>query len=817
MKKVNEFALTVCVLVAAVNPSASQTANATIGLTSLVTGQLSAPTAPTITQGGTPGSTTYTYGVVAVDLASGHTTIGPNGQTTTGNAALSGTNYNIITTPIVSGAASCDVYRTSTGAGYVGTATPCGGSVNDVGGTLTGSPPGVNTTGSIKILGNLQTSGTSTAPSFIASGGSTAGGDSWVTGSSAISVVPPNSVTMEAPSPVPNSYAIIMPSSLPTPLTGYQVMLFGPSDGATVPATHAIFGTLDFDSSTSGLGQPSDNGSFTYPNTATNGFTLSGNSPSSSPSNGTNAMPLLTVNNIPGGATSATGAATAGVGSSPSITAGTGGAATGSGVNSTTIAGQGGSISLTSGTGGQGQAGNDSGGSGGNVLITTGPGGGAAGSGNNSNGGNVVVALGKAGTGGSGSAGASGYLQVTGTAPSVNSTGPGFSVGTLVTISGVAGGGTSSSGATAGTGSVVSINSGNGGAGSGSNNNGGAGGALGINSGQGGGATGTGTGGSGAAVNVIAGAGGTASSTGIGGTGGSVNISAGAGGNPATGGTNGNGGNIVLTAGVAGTGGTSGSPGIIQAQSNVSVPTGTGTAPALQFSGNSSNTGFIGNSTAGFEWVISGVKAFNFYSVGILQGNAGEFGWSSSTGVTNTFDTGIGRGTAGVVTIDTSSNGNASGLMLSANTGKVAGSDYSVMSTANTITGLSWTLPAVAKTWSFNCNLAYNASGTTRPQLSLYINAQQSPSSEMATAEIFKDISAAAGTFKTFTVTSTSSGSVLVLTGDTPVGGNNYIARLYGSIEASSTSGTFSIQAAYSGGSGSPAINILRGSFCQLF
>src|SRR6266478_1114427 len=142
-----------------------------------------------------------------------------------------------------------------------------------------------------------------------------------------------------------------------------------------------------FDSTGTGLLAPVGNGSFTFPNTATTGFTLSGTAPASvSTSTGTNAMALLTITGVTGGADSnATG--TAGIGSSPSIAAGAGGAGTGT---------------------------NAVGGAGGAINLTAGAGGASLGTGANANGGNIVLTPGAAGTGGSGTAGLAGVVSIAG-------------------------------------------------------------------------------------------------------------------------------------------------------------------------------------------------------------------------------------------------------------------------------------------------------------------------------------------------------------------------------------------------------------------
>jgi hypothetical protein len=63
-------------------------------------GPLPAPSAPTIAPQGTAGTTTYNYEITAKNSL-GQTTASAVGTTTTGNATLSSTNYNLITWPAV--------------------------------------------------------------------------------------------------------------------------------------------------------------------------------------------------------------------------------------------------------------------------------------------------------------------------------------------------------------------------------------------------------------------------------------------------------------------------------------------------------------------------------------------------------------------------------------------------------------------------------------------------------------------------------------------------------------------------------------------
>lgn len=104
------------------------------------------PLAPTITNGGTAGTTTYSYYVVANDAWGGKTLVGAVGTTTTGNATLSTTNYNTITWSAVVGAVSYDVLKTNTATSLALAVT--GTTVNDTGqATATYTTPTSNTTG----------------------------------------------------------------------------------------------------------------------------------------------------------------------------------------------------------------------------------------------------------------------------------------------------------------------------------------------------------------------------------------------------------------------------------------------------------------------------------------------------------------------------------------------------------------------------------------------------------------------------------------------------------------------------------------------
>ena len=78
--------------------------------------QATAPSAPTVAQIGTAGSTSYTYAITAM-YNSEQSPLSTVTTTTTGNAILNGTNYNKITWTAVPGATNYNVYRIATGSG----------------------------------------------------------------------------------------------------------------------------------------------------------------------------------------------------------------------------------------------------------------------------------------------------------------------------------------------------------------------------------------------------------------------------------------------------------------------------------------------------------------------------------------------------------------------------------------------------------------------------------------------------------------------------------------------------------------------------
>ncbi len=141
----------------------------------LVSVALATPAAPTITNVGTAGTTTYYYCLTSVDGA-GEGVCGAAGSTATGNATLSATNYNVVTAPALpSGASTMNAYVCTTSActttNQLCTGLVSGGTCDDTGTRTGGSAPAADETATITTAGTIIANGgnnTNSYPSIFA-------------------------------------------------------------------------------------------------------------------------------------------------------------------------------------------------------------------------------------------------------------------------------------------------------------------------------------------------------------------------------------------------------------------------------------------------------------------------------------------------------------------------------------------------------------------------------------------------------------------------------------------------------------------------
>lgn len=89
--------------------------------------KIGTPTNLTVTQGGSPGTTTYEYAVTAYDDETGEESLAATVTTNTGNGNLSSTNYNSIDWDAVSGASRYYIYKKKNGVfGWIGQSETAG-------------------------------------------------------------------------------------------------------------------------------------------------------------------------------------------------------------------------------------------------------------------------------------------------------------------------------------------------------------------------------------------------------------------------------------------------------------------------------------------------------------------------------------------------------------------------------------------------------------------------------------------------------------------------------------------------------------------
>jgi hypothetical protein len=133
------------------------------------------PSAPTLTNAGAPGTTTYRYAIVCHDYNGGVSAVSAAAQTTTGNAVLSSTDYNNIAWNCGDGYMSADILkwngvawqRLNVNGASAGPTSPLKIPLKDTGqSTAAYTDPTRNTTGDMSISGQLTASSNISSPAF---------------------------------------------------------------------------------------------------------------------------------------------------------------------------------------------------------------------------------------------------------------------------------------------------------------------------------------------------------------------------------------------------------------------------------------------------------------------------------------------------------------------------------------------------------------------------------------------------------------------------------------------------------------------------
>lgn len=128
--------------------------------------QLENPSAPTVTVTGAAGTTSYSYYIVATDRNGNKTLPSAVTTITTGNATLSGSNYNTISWTAVPGAVSYDILKADTGHSIATGVT--GTSFNDQGAaSVAYTAPTRNATADLVVDGTVSEGGTQLSQKYV--------------------------------------------------------------------------------------------------------------------------------------------------------------------------------------------------------------------------------------------------------------------------------------------------------------------------------------------------------------------------------------------------------------------------------------------------------------------------------------------------------------------------------------------------------------------------------------------------------------------------------------------------------------------------
>ncbi|HUD64666.1 MAG TPA: hypothetical protein VMQ17_08815 [Candidatus Sulfotelmatobacter sp.] len=251
---------------------------------------------------------------------------------------------------------------------------------------------------------------------------------------------------------------------------------------------------------------------------------------------------------------------------------------------------------------------------------------------------------------------------------------------------------------------------------------------------------------------------------------------------------------------------------------------GTITTPILGANGTCSAAtyGFTTNSGYG-EIFLSGVGAAmaaggnctaGFSSTSVVMGSAISLEWTNGAPLTNANDTGMDRPTGGLLQENAGTPGTEGGLLRPGFDSCRVTADITLpVNTATTV--CSWSLPALAKAWAWQCEIPWVISaGTGTNTLAIIANASQTPTA--ATNGFAEILTTNTGTATEATTAISASGATTLLTSGTITpAATVFSARTSGTVLASGTAGTFAIQMTAAGTTATAAAK--AGATCLLY
>jgi hypothetical protein len=248
------------------------------------------------------------------------------------------------------------------------------------------------------------------------------------------------------------------------------------------------------------------------------------------------------------------------------------------------------------------------------------------------------------------------------------------------------------------------------------------------------------------------------------------------------------------------------------------VPNGVAATPAYSFTNGTSSGLAFSTNNSGDVVIFAGTfdaMGFNAANGPTIRSDI-PLMWASTNNVFNavTIDTAISRDAAGVVAVGVSNTaGNEAGLLRDANACRVTAD---ITLTVNTpITICTWSLPAVAKAWAWQCQIPWVLSaGTGTNTLAIVANPSQTPTGATNGSAEIKTTNANVATEATTAISASGGTTLLTSPTLTPVA-TVFMSSTSGTLLASATAGTFAIQMTAAGTTATAAAK--AGATCTLY
>lgn len=257
------------------------------------------------------------------------------------------------------------------------------------------------------------------------------------------------------------------------------------------------------------------------------------------------------------------------------------------------------------------------------------------------------------------------------------------------------------------------------------------------------------------------------------------------------------------------------------------TPAGSTTNPFLTGAqGGFFDTGFYWNGNSGLCFQShGGSTSFCLGQLGSETKAAGVYSWSSGSLASGSTDTGLSRGSAGVVDVGTGASGSTAGFIKTSQTLQVITSNYTTTGTtlagAGVVTGLNFTAPvSFASNWSFQCHILYSQATAAAADLFGFTTAGTAPTNLQVRGAVLTSQTGTQVDNNADITTATSTTVITATPGAFGAIGTNadiFQADFFGTLEAPSNASPTQVGFSVASGSASDALTVYRGSYCQWY